>query len=60
MSARTRFYFEYWVERGRAPDTVMGRHLAGNHDGPSMIRPFPPAKADEGEARRLPHHAAPR
>lgn len=32
---------EAWVEAGRAPDMLLGTHVAGNHDGPSMIRRLP-------------------
>jgi feruloyl esterase len=32
---------EAWVEQGRAPDALLGAHVAGNHDGPSMIRRLP-------------------
>jgi len=32
---------ENWVERGIPPDRLTGHHLAGRHDGPSMIRRFP-------------------
>jgi feruloyl esterase len=34
-------HLEAWVEQGRAPDALTGAHLAGDHDGPSMIRMFP-------------------
>ena len=34
---------EAWVEQGRAPDALLGAHVEGNHDGPSMIRRLPVA-----------------
>jgi feruloyl esterase len=32
---------EAWVEEGRVPETLIGSHVAGDHDGPSMIRRIP-------------------
>ncbi len=44
---------EAWVERGEAPEALHAEHLAGNHDGPSMIRPFPRPAGEAGFARPI-------
>lgn len=44
---------EAWVEAGRAPDRLTASHLAGNHDGPSMIRRVPADTAERTFTRPL-------
>jgi len=46
-------HLEAWVERGVAPDALRGAHLEGNHDGPSMIRPFPRRPDEEAFTRPI-------
>jgi feruloyl esterase len=38
---------EGWVERGQPPEALRAAKLDGNHDSPSMIRPFPRAAREE-------------